>query len=118
MPAPVFDQVDQQAQHLRLQLHRRSALRQPELAIIHLELIETVNHLFGLEPIARNDRLLQAPLHRTSKLKLQFATPGYRQFTTTSIGWATAFSDCVATRNRWPSCDGRRYIRLFSSASH
>ena len=31
------------------------------------------------------------------------ATLGYRQLTVTSMGWAAAFSDAAATRNRWPS---------------
>jgi hypothetical protein len=35
--------------------------------------------------------------------KPQVAALGYRQFTTTSMGWAVALSDAVATRNRWPS---------------
>ena len=50
--------------------------------------------------VAKSVNSLRVPLHRTSKLQPQVAMLGYRQFTTTSMGWVAALSEAVATRNR------------------
>ena len=69
---------------LRFQRHRTSRLKRAITADLLIQLSLYLERLLA-------------------EIQSQIAALGYRQLTTTSMGWAADFSDAVATRNRWPS---------------